>query len=275
MTNGSISVVLRFNLDILQRDNRKDPYLKACKTFSISPVSFLTQRLGQQEIVMRYHGLGIFGAQALAQVLQSNKTLIKLDLTGNYIERGGTHVCQAMTLNTTLTHLNLSFNKLGKSAQAIGNLLSENVALKTLILKGNDIGDMEATSIAEGLKQNVCLNVLDLSHNLIGDIGGIALGQAIAVNETLVEFDLGWNTIRQRGMMAFLTGVRDNTTIQHLNVQRNGIAESAPAVFALLQKNTTIAKLSIGYCRIDDQGMLAVAKGIETNSTSVDFRDTD
>jgi Leucine Rich repeat len=44
------------------------------------------------------------------------------------------------------------------------------------VTEGNNFGDKEAASIAEGLKHNVVLTILDLSHNQIGDLGGLALG---------------------------------------------------------------------------------------------------
>jgi hypothetical protein len=62
---------------------------------------------------MRHHGLGLKGAQAVAEALEENVDIIHLDLTDNYIASGGFYFGKALKENTTITFLNLADNSLG------------------------------------------------------------------------------------------------------------------------------------------------------------------
>jgi Leucine Rich repeat len=55
------------------------------------------------------------------------------------------------------------------------------------VTEGNNFGDKEAASIAEGLKHNVVLTILDLSHNQIGDLGGLALGNVTFADQRVLR----------------------------------------------------------------------------------------
>jgi hypothetical protein len=99
--------------EIIHRTNAQDPYIKACKTLGIAPVSYIVTHIDSHELIMRHHGLGARGAQALAQIMEYNTSIAKLDLSNNAIEFGGKHLSQSLALNTTVTYFNLSDNKLG------------------------------------------------------------------------------------------------------------------------------------------------------------------
>ena len=45
-------------------------YASACDRLGIVPVSYFSRHITDQEIVMRYHGLGPLGAKAIAKVLR-------------------------------------------------------------------------------------------------------------------------------------------------------------------------------------------------------------
>lgn len=51
----------------------------------------------------------------------------------------------------------------------------------SLLLNGNSIGDIGATSIAEALKSNTAVTSLDLSYNNIGDVGATSLAESLKV----------------------------------------------------------------------------------------------
>eukprot|EP00842_Homolaphlyctis_polyrhiza_P000748 jgi/Hompol1/1674/HPOL_002487-RA len=209
--------------EIINRKSAQDPYIHACKTLGIVPVSYIIERISQPEIIMPHHGLGVRGAQALARILEGNTALTRLDLSSNCIEAGGVYIGQSLQSNRTLTYLNLSDNWLG-----------------------NKFGDREATLIADGLKQNSTIEIFDLSRNEIGDLGAIALGSAIAKNEALRDVNVSWNQIRSRGMGALLNGAKENTSIVCLSVQYNGIGENGAAVSQMLSRNTTLTYFNMG-----------------------------
>ncbi|KAJ8329892.1 hypothetical protein QVD99_004330 [Batrachochytrium dendrobatidis] len=258
--------------EIIHRKEVHDSYTYSCKMLGIVPVSCIVKRAGQQEISMPHHGLGARGAQALAQVLQTDTTLIRLDLTNNFIEGGGAYIGESLKLNRTLTFLNLGDNQMGSaSGKAIAGMMAENTTLKTVILRGNKFGDKEATLLAEGLKRNSTLEVLDISHNQIGDLGGIAFGSALAVNETLRDLNVSWNELRSRGTTAMFSGAKESNSLVGLNIQYNGIGENGTAVSLFLARNTSVTHLDIGFTRCSDASMAIISKALETNHNIIEL----
>ncbi|KAJ1332548.1 hypothetical protein BSLG_008850 [Batrachochytrium salamandrivorans] len=199
--------------DIINQKESQNPYAHACKSLGVVPVSYILDRINQQEIIMPHHGIGIRGAQALAHVLKLNTTLVRLDLTNNSIKNGGVYIGSSLKANRTLTHLNLSDNQMGpESGKAIATMIADNTSLTTVLLR-----------------------VLDLSYNQIGNLGGLALGVALVANETLRDLNVSWNEMRSRGIGALLTGAKNN-----------GIGENGAAVNQFLARNTTVTTLDIG-----------------------------
>ncbi|KAI9093028.1 hypothetical protein DFS34DRAFT_269442 [Phlyctochytrium arcticum] len=252
---------------ILTRQNTQEPYLTACKTLGIVPVSIIVNSLKADELRMPYHGLGAKGAQALALVLeQPSSTLKVLDLTQNYVEEGGVFLGRALQMNRMLVHLDLSGNRLGfEGSHEIAEMLHFNGTLKDLILKDNKLSDREAGLFGEGLRQNSVLQVLDLSHNDIGDLGAIALGAGLASNDALKELNLGWNKIRHKGMAGMFGAIKDNLFLTTLNLESNGIGDNGAPVAAYLIKNNIIQNLNIRRTRCSDAAMVIIGKGVEGN----------
>lgn len=61
-----------FFQEITKRKVNVDAYNHSCKVLGIVPVSYFAKRLNSDEIIMRYHGLGAKGAQAISEVLEVN-----------------------------------------------------------------------------------------------------------------------------------------------------------------------------------------------------------
>ncbi|KNC97964.1 uncharacterized protein SPPG_06952 [Spizellomyces punctatus DAOM BR117] len=258
--------------DVLNRKNQQDLYTAACIALGIVPVSFIIDRLKGEEIVMPHHGLGPKGAHALAQVLEGNTTLKRIDLTNNWIESGGAYLGRSLQINRALVYLNLTGNRLGyEGSHEIAEMLQFNASLKTLILKDNKLGDREAQLFSEGLRQNSCLQVLDLSYNEIGDIGAIALGVGLVGNDALKELNLGWNQIRHRGIAGLLNGLKDNLILTHLNLESNGLGENGAAVASFLLKNNAIQVLNLRRTRCGDGAIGTIGKAIEQNYSLKEF----
>ncbi|ORY46887.1 RNI-like protein [Rhizoclosmatium globosum] len=201
---------------------------------------------GEREIVLAHRGLGPKGAEAVAAVLESNSTIVYLDLSDNWIESGGATIGRSLQINRTLTFLNLANNKLSlQGGTEMAEMLAFNGTLKTLILSGNRFGDKEASLLAEGLKQNSSLQAIDLSHNQIGDLGALALGAGLVANDSLKELNLAWNEIRVRGANGFLNFLKDNGSVSCLSLQDNGVGENGVAVSAYLAKSNAIQMLNL------------------------------
>jgi hypothetical protein len=55
---------------IINRKYDRDPYLTACEAIGAIPITFISQNLTHQELMMKHHGLGILGARAFGKVLE-------------------------------------------------------------------------------------------------------------------------------------------------------------------------------------------------------------
>ncbi len=127
-----------------------------------------------------FSNLGDVGAKAIADALETNRTLTTLFLSSNFIDffKGVKAIADALKTNKTLTTLNLNDNNIGdKGAQAIADALETNKTLRTLSLFYSNIGDVGAQAIADALKINKTLTTLNLESNnistsLIDEING-------------------------------------------------------------------------------------------------------
>ncbi|KAI9207027.1 uncharacterized protein BJ171DRAFT_579380 [Polychytrium aggregatum] len=260
--------------DILKKKAQLNPYESACKVLGIVPASsFASKASGQSEVILKHRGLGPKGAQAIADVLESNTSIQYLDLTDNWIESGGAHIGRALQLNRFLVELNLTDNRLGPEAgREMAEMLTFNGTLKILNLAGNRLTDNEAIHFSHGLKQNSTLQVLNLSHNQIGDIGAIALGSGISSNDVLKELNLGWNHIRMKGIAGFVANSRGNITVNTYNFEKNGLGETGSNIHQLLNQSAAIQYLNISGTRLGDGGITAVAKAIESHGATALFK---
>ena len=115
-------------------------------------------------------------AQALATMLQVNKTLTHLDLSNNFRFRNASCVFQGLQNNTTLVYLNLSDIKLEvkkdtRLTKALTTMLQENKHLKHLDLSYNLLCDEGVYCLCEGLQHNTTQVYLNLSETGITDKG--------------------------------------------------------------------------------------------------------
>ncbi|KAF9405385.1 hypothetical protein BGZ94_003571 [Podila epigama] len=117
--------------------------------------------------------------------------------------KGAQALAEALKINGTLINLYLQNNSIGDNGSlALSQALKTNSSLTTLDLWGNSIGDNGAQALAEALKRNSTLTTLYLQNNSIGDNGAQALCQGIQMNSSLTTLDLWCNRITDKGTMA-------------------------------------------------------------------------
>ena len=138
-------------------------------------------------------------ARALSTMLQMNKSLTHLDLSGNQkLSNSGAYcVFQGLQHNFTPVHLNLSNTKLvatEDTAQAVVAMLQVNKTITHLNLSKNDFSE---TCVFQGLQHNTTLVHLNLSttRNLFTRNTGLALTKMLQVNKTLHTFFCQTNLI--------------------------------------------------------------------------------
>ncbi|KAI0212756.1 hypothetical protein LSAT2_002306 [Lamellibrachia satsuma] len=81
-------------------------YREVCERLGVVPVSYFTRHISDQEMTMRYHGLGPVGTKAIAKVLRANVHIEKLNLAGNWMEAiGGVHIAHMLLENEYISEL--------------------------------------------------------------------------------------------------------------------------------------------------------------------------
>ncbi|KJE91844.1 hypothetical protein CAOG_002920 [Capsaspora owczarzaki ATCC 30864] len=116
---------------------------------------------------------------------------------------GAQAIAEALKVNMTLMALNLIENQVGDAgAQALAEGLSMNKVLTSLSLMANRIGDVGAQAIAEAHKANSTVASLDLCHNQIGHAGACAIAAALKVNKTVTQLSLDYNCMGGLGSQA-------------------------------------------------------------------------
>ena len=164
---------------------------------------------------------------AFTTMLETNKTLTHLDLSGNYLRDC---IFQALRHNTTLVHLNLSCIVLnGTSQVALTTMLEKHKTLTHLDLSRNYLRDC---SIFQALQHNTTLVHLNLSNaRLVAtEDTAQALTTMLQVNKTLTHLDLSKNEAflgSGRVVYYLCKGLRHNTTLHHLKLKNSGLKDNA------------------------------------------------
>ena len=158
-------------------------------------------------------------AQAFTTMLQVNKTLTHLDLSGNYdlLLDSGACVFQGLQHNTSLVHLNLS--KTGivateDTAQALSTMLRVNKTLAHLDLSQNQyFSHLGVCCVFQGLQHNTSLVYMNLSNTGIRNKGAEYIAQAIESNCCLQTLDISKNRITDNGFACIDKSLKTNTTL--------------------------------------------------------------
>ena len=214
--------------------------------------------------------IGDSGAAGLAEALKYNTTLTVLNMSNNGIgDAGAAGFAEALKYNTTLTVLNMSNNGIGDAGAAgLAEALKSNTTLTELMLEINSIGAASAAGLAEALKSNTTLTVLNMSDNAIDDAGAAGLAEALKSNTTLTVLNMSNNGIGDAGAVGLAEALKYNTTLTVLNMSNNGSGDAGAAGLAeALKSNTTLTVLNMSNNDIDDAGAASLAEALKSNTT--------
>ena len=182
--------------------------------------------------------LGPDGAEAVAAGLAENQrnhgNHIKLFQvakagTGN---AGGTALARALKDHAELRTIDLRGNELGDEtmlalAETLGSTTSKR--LEVLRLDDNAIGDAGAGALAAALKPAVQLETLILNDNKIGDAGVVALADALTGDGGLAPLTIRLenNQFGDEGIRALAAAFKTNEKRVRLFVTNNTISDAA------------------------------------------------
>ncbi|XP_051829225.1 leucine-rich repeat-containing protein 74B [Antechinus flavipes] len=248
----------------------RSQYLAACETYGVVPISYFLHHMHDSELMLKHRGLGPQGAQALALALMNNTSIVRLNLSDNWLnEEGVAAIAGMLKENCFIADLDLSDNKLGvKGAKALCAALMENTSLRRLRLSGSDLGTQATKDVADTLMVNTKMELLDLSHNLLDEEAGERLGPALAENVGIKELNLSWNHLRGSGAVIFARGIGVNTYLKVLDLSYNGFGdEGAAAMGEALRVNGVLEELHMNNNRIALPGALSFSDGLRENRT--------
>ncbi|KAF7239917.1 Leucine-rich repeat-containing protein 74B [Varanus komodoensis] len=246
----------------------KDKYRCTCQMHGVVPVSYFLRHMKDSKLTLMHHGLGPKGARALALSLTSNTSIVKLNLSDNWLNGDG-----AAAIADTLKEndVDLSENRVGvKGAKALSAMLRENTTLISLDLSGNELSDHAARDLADALLTNNKMEFLNLSHNMLGEPSGEVLGAAVAENVGLKELNLSWNCFRGQGAVAVAKGLGANIFLRVLDLSYNGFGNSgAAALGEALKVNNVLEELHMARNPIQNDGCVGILKAVRANSAAV------
>jgi Ran GTPase-activating protein (RanGAP) involved in mRNA processing and transport len=197
-------------------------------------------------------------AELLRDILRSNKTITKLDLSYNaFGEFLGAVDCIAEGLgsNSTLLKINLSsccLGDVGVSTLA-RNLGSRNTALHKLSLKKNGITSTGIGVLLETMEQRSLATGLDLDRNPnIENKGASLIARSLGNNAlpNLTRLSLSNCGIGVDGFIALMSAMEQNISLLQLDLRySHGLTERAFLAFAeSLPKIKVLQQVDFGWC---------------------------
>ena len=168
------------------------------------------------------------GAITIAEAIQVNTTLQKLNISNNSIsDDGAAAIIYSLQFNNSLQELKMSRNKItSEGVKKISEVIQVNTTLKHLDLSINKIVDDGADFISDGLKSNISLQELNISHNYITNKGIKKITEAIQINSTLQNINISKNQLSPEGLLYFMEAVNNNCTLQVVNITHNNVTWS-------------------------------------------------
>jgi Ran GTPase-activating protein (RanGAP) involved in mRNA processing and transport len=205
-----------------------------------------------QELILRNCDGHSKGLKALSRHMDTNKSLVVLDLSEN------------------------DFNS--KSMEVFAESMKSNRRLKTLHLSSCNIESDSMGSMMNMLQSNYTLSVLNLCHNNLGDAGAEVIGNNLKSVSTLTHIDLQDNNITTLGANALFNGLVKNTCILFLGLKWNRLTDDVKHSFcSCLDTNITLKTVylvgnAINTCVIEEVVKYSASIVAKTKSKSATER---
>ncbi|KAJ9533559.1 hypothetical protein QJQ45_026619, partial [Haematococcus lacustris] len=213
---------------------------------------------------------GRYMSSMLGEVLGDSSGYEALNLADNFLgDESVAQIMEGLRGNKLLElhTLILAGNDIGQlGCQLVATYLAANSQLQVLDLSHNPLRDAGAKALAEVLCQNRVLSRLDLSHSGLGPEAGAALGHMLKSNLGLRELDLSHTQLGNTGVESLSRGLKANTTLRSLNVSRTGAEDKAAVGLAqALVGNRQLTRLDLSHTRVGDAGAKALCDALQVN----------
>ena len=155
----------------------------------------------------------------LSEILKTNKTIKKLELSSSSLTGGIKQVSDSLCNNETLEELLLSdvTGITDEDMTHLSTILATNTTLKELCLSNCNITDNGVRYICEGLTKNQTLTALNISHNYhITSVSTSTIADLTQSTTSLTTLDLDYTSLNNDDIKTICTSLTKNTTIRKL-----------------------------------------------------------
>jgi hypothetical protein len=172
-----------------------------------------------ESIRLRLNHIGMTGVNAVADLLHVNPNIKELCLSGAGLRDDEVEIlADGIETQESVKRLDLSCNSIGeRGAKALAALV-EQVPLEELHLCSNGLKDEGACVLGGSLPSTTTLRVLRLGQNSIKDAGAAVLAWGLRENSSLQELDLAFNDIGHVGVELLARNIETNNCIQKIGV---------------------------------------------------------
>jgi len=164
------------------------------------------------------------GSQAVAGMLEVNRSLLTLNLNNTTLGNDGLHdLAYSLQNNCTLTELSLASIEVTEIFH-FAILLKSYHYLQILDLSYNKIGIQGGNLLAEALRSNTSLKKLDLSSCELMDIAQLA--NMLHTNRSLSALRLGFNNFGNSGGKLLIAALKVNSTLDEISMFECGVEDT-------------------------------------------------
>ncbi|XP_063231280.1 leucine-rich repeat-containing protein 74B-like [Bacillus rossius redtenbacheri] len=250
-------------------------YLEMCRMLDTPPISKVINSLEKETMNLNHHRVDTNAMRAIMEVLSSNPSVKRLDLSHVVLEpRAAYFLGEILLSNNNIEELNLSWSRLGpEGLEQLKTGLIESCVGK-LDLSHNSIGDEGVQHLADYLYEESYLRSLILKHNVMMNAG---LGEASAKllaeslsDSRLEELDLSWNNLsRGEGAQALLGSLAGNGRLSSLDLSWTGLGGEAAglALQNMLQSNKVMRHLDLSNNVLSSEEAKMMGDGLGGNAT--------
>ncbi|EED92186.1 hypothetical protein THAPSDRAFT_262646 [Thalassiosira pseudonana CCMP1335] len=216
------------------------------------------------------------GAEYLIGTLESNNTIVYVELEGN---RGidddiVSSISLALVDNKSITHLNLANNAITTDGaeSTLQSLEANDPSLVDLMLDDVDlVQSPEAEPILDALAANKHVTSLSLNNTCFDDSLIATLSLALVDNRSITHISLRDNKITSEGCEYLMGTLDSNTKIIHLDLTGNptDLAQSPDAepLVDALAGNSVVTSLSFNNTGFDDSLIAALSLALVDNES--------
>ena len=216
------------------------------------------QPLREREDINLHAQLADCDFAALLGALASNKRLLKIDLSANWMgpECGVMLAELVRATRGTLASCNVRCNTIiGDGATQLAAAVLESEKLEEF----NEIPIMDMRGDRVGSE-------LSLSGKRFGAEGAIALAGLLPGMPSLIALNIRTNGFGCQGCMSICVALEANRSLKKLDLVQNLLGlEAAKAIAVLLARNSTLTHLQLGNNIFGDEGIEALCTGLRVS----------